>query len=222
MTDHDASGDDGRTRRRRRGRRAAPLTLERDFWERGLEYVAGLDEVGIGPLAGPVVAAAVVLRPNRHIKGATDSKRVPAPERERLAAEIRRRALCVGVGAASPREIDRINILRASHLAMRRALRQLRVRPQHLIIDGNSTPRLGAEATAVVGGDRKCHSVACASIVAKVVRDELMRRLGGRYPGYGWERNAGYSTPEHLDAVDRLGLTPHHRRSFRQQLVMEL
>lgn len=209
----------GRTRRgtRRQGERRRPdrlLALEQSFWDRGIELVAGIDEAGRGPLAGPVLAAAVILPQGVAIEGVDDSKRLSPAAREELAAEICARAVCYGIGAASAREIDRLNILRATHLAMLRAVRRLRVAPQHLLVDGLPVPVLGEAHTAIVKGDRRVHSIACASILAKVTRDRLMRRLAARYPGYGWEHNAGYGTAEHRAAIQRLGLTPHHRRSF--------
>ena len=200
------------------------LELEQSFWEQGIEVVAGVDEAGRGPLAGPVVAAAVVLPPNLGIRGVDDSKQLNAEKRERLFLEIREKALYIGVGAASTREIDRVNILRASHLAMARAIQRLPVVPQHIIVDGLPVPALGPTHTAVVDGDAKVHCIACASIVAKVVRDRLMRQLSARYPVYGWETNAGYGTPEHRGAIGEHGLTPHHRRSFafvNNQLTLE-
>lgn len=198
------------------GRRSARWSrIEREAREEYGELIAGMDEVGRGPLAGPVVACAVVMPPDaRAIAGVDDSKRLQARQREVLARRIRQRALAVGLGAASPREIDRLNIYHATALAMQRALRRLAVRPHHVIVDGKPIRTLGVAHTAVVGGDGRCYSVACASIVAKVVRDRLMARLARRYEGYGWERNAGYGTPVHLEALGRLGATPHHRRSF--------
>jgi len=200
------------------------LELERSFWSCGIELVAGVDEAGRGPLAGPVVAAAVVLPPDTPIRGVDDSKRLTPERRGTLYTEIVAKAVAVGVGAASTREVDRLNILRATHVAMRRALRRLRCVPGRVIIDGLPVPALGEDHLAVVDGDAKVHCVACASVVAKVVRDRLMRQLAGRYPGYGWDQNAGYGTPEHLGAIASLGLTPHHRRSFEPnaQLTLEL
>jgi ribonuclease HII len=182
-----------------------------------------VDEVGRGPLAGPVVAAAVVLPLECEIADAYDSKSVPAHRRDSIAIEIFRVALAVGIGAASPREIDLVNIRCATALAMQRAIRRLRVAPQHLLVDGLPVPELGLEwQTAVVEGDRRVHSIACASIIAKVCRDRLMQRLAPRYPGYCWETNMGYGTPAHLDALRRLGPTPHHRRSFQPVEQLEL
>jgi len=191
-----------------------PLAYERRLWGRGRLRVAGVDEVGRGPLAGPVVACAVVLAPGVYVEGATDSKALSRKVREALAPEIRRRAVAVGLGAASVREIDRLNILRATRVAMHRALWGLGEPPAHVVVDGLPVKGLGWEHDAVVGGDALVHSIACASIVAKVARDDLMRRLARRYPGYGWETNAGYGSQAHRDAIIELGATPHHRRTF--------
>ncbi len=174
-----------------------------------------MDEVGRGPLAGPVVACAVVMPADaRAIRGVDDSKKLSGGERETLAARILERALGVGIGAASVHEIDRVNIYHAAVLAMRRALANLHMRPDHVVVDGNPIRTLGVEHTAVVGGDACCHSIACASIVAKVTRDRLMRALARRHPHYRWETNAGYGTAEHHAGLASHGLTPHHRLSF--------
>lgn len=194
-------------------RRAIALTLERRYWRAGFPRIAGVDEVGRGALAGPVVAAAVILPVEGGIKGAVDSKLLIASERERLAERIHRRALAVAIGAASPREIERLNIHRATCLAMKRALGRLGLRPDCVLVDGRPQPPLG-DHRAIVHGDRKCQSIACAAIVAKVLRDALMSRLAERYPGYGWGHNAGYATAEHRSALEALGPTPHHRRTF--------
>ncbi len=200
------------------------MELEQSFWDRGVELVAGVDEAGRGPLAGPVLAAAVVFAPGVGIRGVDDSKKLTAEKREALFVEIRSKALAIGIGAASTKEVDRLNILRASHLAMRRALMRLPFEPQHIIVDGLPVYELGDRHTAVVDGDAKVHCIACASIVAKVVRDRAMHMLATRYPGYGWDHNAGYGTLEHRDAIGSLGLTPHHRRSFEpnSQLTLEI
>jgi ribonuclease HII len=150
----------------------------------------------------------------RAIAGVDDSKRLTCAARVRLAARIRERALTIGVGAASVREIERINIYHATVLAMRRALARLSVKPDHVLVDGKTLRTLGVEHTAIVGGDARCYNIACASIVAKVTRDRLMERLATRYPDYRWERNAGYGTPDHLAGLAARGITPHHRRSF--------
>lgn len=198
------------------------LATEQDLWSNGFRHVAGIDEAGRGPLAGPVVAAAVILPPDTPIRGVDDSKRLPPDRREALFLEIQGTALCVGVGAASAREIDRINILRATHLAMSRALARLRLAPERVIVDGLRVPLLPTDHIAVVGGDALVHCVACASVVAKVVRDRLMTRLSGRYPEYGWDHNSGYATVDHREAIARLGFTPHHRRSFEPNLQFDL
>jgi ribonuclease HII len=181
--------------------------------------VAGVDEAGRGPLAGPVVAAAVILNPARPIRGLADSKALEPEERERLALLIRERALCHSVAWADVEEIDSINIFQATMLAMRRALLGLRVPPQQVVIDGNRCPRahgLDFECLfkAVVKGDAKVPSISAASILAKTTRDALMRDLDGRYPGFALSRHKGYATRTHVDALTRLGPSVLHRRSF--------
>jgi len=197
--------------------RVPTLRFERGHWNGGAVRVVGIDEVGVAPTCGAVVAAAVIMRPGAHrIPGVRDSKTLSAGQRERLAPIIRRRAVAVGLGAASVREIDQLNIYHATHLAMRRAVARLGGH-DHVLVDGNRIAGFEAAVgpyTAIVDGDNKCYSIACASIVAKVVRDRMMALLAARYPGYGWERNQGYATQEHRDAIRRLGLTPFHRRSF--------
>ncbi len=193
------------------------LRPEHRLWRSGLRRIAGVDEVGVAPTCGPVVAAAVIMPPNaRKIPGVRDSKMLSSVQRERLDPIIRARAVAFGVGAASVAEIDRLNIYHATHLAMRRAIARLGGH-DHVLVDGNRI--VGFEAhvgpyTSIVDGDATCYSIACASIVAKVVRDRLMSRLAQRYPGYGWEHNAGYATPDHREALATLGPTPFHRRSF--------
>ena len=187
------------------------LDYERGFWSRGVFGIAGVDEAGRGPLAGPVVAAAVVLAPGVAVDGAADSKQLSPSLRESVYADVIRLAAAVSIGAASVREIDRINVLEATALAMRRALARLPRVPEHVVVDGLPVRSLGRDHEAVVDGDALIHSISCASIVAKVVRDRIMRRLASRHPGYGWERNAGYGTRDHLDALRALGTTAHHR-----------
>ena len=191
-----------------------PLSYEDRFWSRGFSRVAGVDEVGRGPLAGPVVAAAVVLKPGTQIPGARDSKVLSRRRREDLAGEIVSGAAAVSLGAASVREIDRSNILVCTRLAMSRALARLPFPPEHVVVDGLPVRGLAWEHEAVVGGDGLVHSIACASILAKVVRDRLMVRLAARYPGYGWDTNMGYGTAGHMAALEKLGPTPHHRLTF--------
>jgi ribonuclease HII len=158
----------------------------------------------------------------RAITGVDDSKRVVESERVRLARKIRDAAVAIGVGAASVREIDTYNIYHASTRAIRRAISRLPQRPDHVVLDGKPIRTLGIEHTAVVKGDSRCYAIACASIIAKVLRDDLMCRLARRYPAYGWDRNCGYATLEHITMVDSAGPTPHHRTSFRNRDQLEL
>src|SRR5919112_1314083 len=193
------------------------LRWERRLWNDGVERVVGVDEVGVAPTCGAVVAAAVIMKPGCHrIPGVRDSKTLSMGQRERLAPLIRKRAVAIGVGAASVREIDQLNIYHATHLAMRRAIARLGGH-EHVIVDGNRIVGFEAQVgpySNVVDGDARVYSVACASLVAKVVRDRMMSRLAPPYPGYGWEHNQGYATRDHREAIRRLGLTPFHRRSF--------
>lgn len=176
--------------------------------------VAGVDEAGRGPLAGPVVAAAVVLDFQRIPDGIDDSKKLKREHREHLHGLIVASAH-VGVGMASVEEIDRVNILQATFLAMLRAVEALPVAPHHLLIDGNRAPKqLPCACRTVIGGDALSLSIAAASIIAKVTRDRIMAELALAHPHYGWERNAGYGTPEHQRALSMVGISPHHRRSF--------
>jgi len=193
-----------------------PLDYEKRFWGRSLFRVAGVDEAGRGPLAGPVVAAAVILPVDGFVEGVGDSKALSAARREALFPQILERASAVGIGAASVREIERLNILRATTLAFARALHTLALSGplDHVVVDGLPVRGLEREHVAVVGGDALIHSIGCASIVAKVVRDRLMVRLARRYPAYGWERNMGYGTAAHLAALREQGPSPHHRRTF--------
>ena len=185
-----------------------------DCLERALgNRVAGVDEAGRGPWAGPVVAAAVILRPGQAPPGLADSKTLSRATRARLYQAIAE-AASVGVGWASVGEIDRLNILAATMLAMQRAVAVLPQAPEAVLVDGNRAPKLAYPTETVVKGDARSLSIAAASIVAKVTRDAHMAALALSCPGYGWERNAGYGTAEHRRALDRLGLTPHHRRSF--------
>jgi len=192
-------------------------TLEREiaFWRAGGGLVAGVDEAGRGPLAGPVVAAAVVFPPHcKIIRGLRDSKLLAPARRARLAVVVRARALAVSVGAASVREIDRLNIRRATILAMQRALARLPVEPAYVLVDGLPLPELGRPHDAIVDGDAHCHSIAAASVIAKTVRDHLMELLARHHPSYAWASNKGYGTPDHLDALATYGFTAHHRKSF--------
>jgi ribonuclease HII len=175
---------------------------------------AGVDEVGIGPLAGPVVAAAVILDPDHTIAELTDSKLLSARKREALAEVIRQRAVAWGIGWASEREVDELNVLRASHAAMQRAVAQLSMQPTMVWVDGNKTPMLPMSCVAVVQGDKLVPQISAASVLAKVARDRYMVDLDVACPGYGFAKHKGYPTKAHLSALSDLGVTPHHRRSF--------
>jgi ribonuclease HII len=189
--------------------------IERELRKTAGPLIAGIDEVGRGPLAGPVVACAVIMPPDvRAIPGVDDSKQLTAAARHRLASKIRERAVAFGIGAASVRVIDRVNIYHATVIAMQRAIARLGVTPHHVLVDGKPIRTLGIEHTAIVGGDDACYTIACASILAKVTRDRIMHALASRYPNYLWERNVGYSTLAHLERLAAHGATPHHRRSF--------
>ncbi len=190
------------------------FTFEQDLIARGAQRIAGVDEVGRGPLAGPVTAAAVILDPDNIPEGLNDSKALSAKRREALEPLIFA-AAHVSIGHASVEEIDDLNILRASHLAMERAVAGLGA-VDHALIDGNMVPRgLAIPATTIIKGDARSLSIAAASIVAKICRDRIMVELAQHYPGYGWETNAGYGSKSHISALQNLGVTPHHRRSFK-------
>ena len=176
--------------------------------------VCGIDEAGRGPLAGPVVAAAVILDPANPIAGLNDSKKLSAKRRELLAVEIRAKALAWAVAVASVEEIDRINILQASLLAMQRAVEGLGMQPSHALVDGNRCPKLPCTSEAIIGGDGKVASIAAASILAKTVRDAGMLEMHAAYPHYGFDRHMGYPTAAHLKALREHGVTPIHRRSY--------
>ena len=210
-------------------RAARPVGLRWSEIERALQVahgplLAAIDEVGRGPLAGPVVVCALVMPADTpEVDGVHDSKRLAPAARERAAHGVRAAALAYALGAASPREVDALNVYHATALAMRRALaglsRSLAARglgpaPDHVLVDGKPVRSLGVPHTAIVGGDARCYAVACASVVAKVTRDRLMHALAARYGAYAWDRNVGYPTPAHRAAVGAYGPTPHHRRSF--------
>ncbi|HEC07366.1 MAG TPA: ribonuclease HII, partial [Thiolapillus brandeum] len=178
------------------------------------ELICGVDEVGRGPLAGPVVAAAVILDPRNPIDGLNDSKKLSEKRRERLYVEIHERALAFAVGRAEVEEIDAINILQASLLAMKRAVEGLSLAPGHVLVDGNRLPQLSCSAEAIIGGDGSEPCISAASIIAKVTRDREMVALDGVYPGYGFARHKGYPTKIHLQALQEQGITKIHRRSF--------
>jgi len=180
----------------------------------GARFVAGVDEVGMGPLAGPVVAVAVILPDDVDLPGLNDSKKLSRRARERLAEKIREQAVASSAGKVPPEEIDRMNIFRAGLEAMRRAVASLDPVPDHVLVDARTIPGIAIPQTAIVGGDASDGSIAAASILAKVHRDAIMRHLESRYPGYGFDRHMGYGTEQHLAALQRLGPSPVHRQSF--------
>jgi ribonuclease HII len=188
--------------------------VERLLWGAGCVRVAGVDEVGMGPLAGPVVAAAVVFAPGRALSGVADSKQMTRLARERMAAKIRARAVGIGLGIVEPEEIDRLNIYQAGLKAMRLALEALPFLPDHVVVDARHIPEITVPQTRYGHGDAFVYSIAAASIIAKVHRDALMHRLDADYPQYGFRRHVGYATREHLAALKRFGPSPLHRRSF--------
>ncbi len=206
--------------RRRRENRAEGrrlrglLRYETELWAQGLTLVAGADEAGMAPLAGPVVAGACILRRDYRPRGIDDSKQLSAPERERLAADIRRHAVCWAVARAEVEEIDRLNVYWAGILALERAVRALPRRPEHLLVDARTLRGVDVPQRGIVHGDALSLTIAAASILAKTARDALMEELDRRHPGYGLARHKGYPTPEHLAALRRIGPCPVHRRSF--------
>jgi ribonuclease HII len=179
-----------------------------------VETTAGVDEVGRGPLAGPVVAAAVILDPNRPIDGLADSKKLTEKRREAMELVIKEHSLAWSLGRAEVDEIDQLNILQASLLAMKRAVESLTISPSHALVDGNKCPDLACSVRAIVGGDSSEPAISAASIIAKVARDREMRELDIKYPGYGLAKHKGYPTKAHLEALQQLGVTDIHRRSF--------
>jgi ribonuclease HII len=196
------------------------LAIERELQASGRFLIAGVDEAGVGPLAGPIVAAAVILGDAASIEGIEDAKKLDGASREALAMEIRRRALGISIGTATVAEIDRINVYHAGMLAMRRAVEGLTRRPDHVIVDARRIPDIGIEQSAYVRGDARSLSIAAASVVAKTHRDAMMVDLDRVHPGYGFSRHKGYGTPEHHAALRRLGVSAIHRSSY--EAVREL
>lgn len=189
--------------------------VEQTLRRQGIEIIAGIDEAGRGPLAGPVVAAAVIFRDGSHIEGVDDSKKLSPAKREKLFDAIKGEALSIGVGILPPSSIDEMNIYRATMEAMAQAIRQLSPQPHHLLIDGPRYHEKAIPFTAIIGGDAKCFSIAAASIIAKVTRDRIMQELDKEYPEYGFARHKGYGTAAHLAALRKFGPSPVHRKSFR-------
>ena len=201
-------------RHRLAARRRVLLRFERELWKQGVTRVGGVDEVGVGPLAGPLVAAAVILPVEIDIRGIDDSKKLSPGARMRLREEIEGCALGIGLGVLDVWEVDQLNVLRASLEAMRRAVCALPLVAEQLLVDARYIPGLDIPQRSIVKGDRQSYSIAAASIVAKVTRDEFMRKLDQRYPEYGFAHHMGYGTRAHLDALARYGPSPVHRRSF--------
>ena len=188
---------------------------ESKLWQSGKLNIAGIDEAGRGPLAGPVIAAAVVFDPSTElIDGITDSKKISEKRREKLYELIQQQAKAIGIGIVEPAEIDRINILRATHKAMRQAIGRLKIKVDHILVDGRGLPGKIYPQTAIIGGDRICYSISAASIIAKVYRDRIMRDMDTVFPGYGFAKHKGYGTQQHRDAIKKLKPCPIHRRSF--------
>lgn len=190
------------------------LNNERLLWQKGVRAVAGVDEAGRGPLAGPVVAAAVIFRPDVLIAGVNDSKKLTARRRETCYEQILFEAEAIEVGLVSNQEIDEMNILRATHRAMIKAIRGLQIAPDHILVDGRGLPDPPIPQTAIIGGDAVCFSIAAASIVAKVTRDRLMTEYDVQYPEYGFAKHKGYGTKAHVEAIRKYGPSPLHRKSF--------
>jgi ribonuclease HII len=197
-----------------------PHSFERVARSSGYLRIAGLDEAGRGPLAGPVVAAAVVLPPDLFIPGVTDSKQVPEPERERLYDEIRGQSLCFGIGIVDERTIDEVNIYQATIIAMERALQALSPQPDYLLLDAMTLPRVSIPQKSLIKGDCRSHSIAAASILAKVTRDRLMRDLHKKFPQYNFEKHKGYGTKEHVALIQKYGPCDAHRKSFNPVAAM--
>lgn len=187
---------------------------ERELTERGFKYVCGVDEVGRGPLAGPVVCAAVIMRADGIVEGVDDSKKLTAKKREKLSALIRQNAIAWAICRVEPQIIDEINILQATRLCMKNAVESLSVRPDFVLTDGNMTLDISIPQQSVIGGDAACYSIGAASIIAKVYRDEVMDEYAAQYPVYAFEKNKGYGTAAHIAAIKECGICPIHRRSF--------
>jgi ribonuclease HII len=195
------------------------LAAERMLWAQTIEHIAGVDEAGRGPLAGPVVAAAVIFPKEFMIDGVDDSKKLSAGKREELFTDISQQAISIGVGIVDHKEIDRINILQATHAAMRKSLEHLTVKPDYALIDGNSFTHDSLRFQTIIGGDATSFTIAAASIIAKVTRDRLMSEFDACFPQYGFARHKGYGTPQHLEAIRTYGMCEIHRKSFHPSVL---
>ena len=197
------------------------LMYERDYYKKGIKLIAGIDEVGRGPLAGPVVAAAVILPENCVIEGLNDSKKLSPKKREELYEIIMDKAFAVGIGAVDNMTIDNINILQATYKAMRSAISKLKKRPEQLLVDAVTVPDVDIPQKGIVKGDAKSLSIAAASVIAKVTRDRYMIKMSEVYPGYDFENNMGYGTPKHIEGIKKLGFSAIHRQSFCKDIFNE-
>lgn len=195
------------------------LEIEESLYEKGYKLVCGVDEAGRGPLCGPVVAAAVILKPGQMIDGVNDSKKISEKKREKLYEDIMASALAVGVGMSDVDVIEEVNILNATKLAMKQAISNLKVQPEYVLIDGNQMIDITIDAETVVSGDAKSESIAAASIIAKVTRDRMLLEWDKEYPEYGFAKHKGYGTKAHIEAIGKYGLTPLHRKSFCTKFV---
>lgn len=195
------------------------LEIEESLYEKGYKLVCGVDEAGRGPLCGPVVAAAVILKPGQMIDGVNDSKKISEKKREKLYEDIMANALAVGVGMSDVDVIEDVNILNATKLAMKQAISNLKIQPEYVLIDGNQMIDITIDAQTVVSGDAKSESIAAASIIAKVTRDRMLLEWDKEYPEYGFAKHKGYGTKAHIEAIGKYGLTPLHRKSFCTKFV---
>lgn len=195
------------------------LKIEDSLYSEGYEYICGIDEAGRGPLCGPVVAAAVILPKDKYIEGVNDSKKLSPKKREKLYDDIKKEAISVGIGIVDVDIIEEINILNATKLAMIKAIKDLKIKPDYLLIDGNQLIDIDIEKQTVVSGDAKSESIAAASIIAKVTRDRMLINFDKLYPEYGFAKHKGYGTKIHIEAIKKYGLTPIHRKSFCKKIV---
>ena len=195
------------------------LILEKNLWNNGLKLIAGIDEAGRGPIAGPVVSAAVIFEEGEYIDGVRDSKKLTPLKRKKLYEIIIKKALCYGIGIVSEKEIDKINILNATLLSMKKAVENLKIKPEFLLIDGNRIPDTDYSSKAIIKGDSLSFSMASASIIAKVTRDKMMKDYSTDYPVYLFHKNKGYATKEHITAVKKEGICPIHRKTFCRKIL---
>ena len=195
------------------------MNYEKELYEKEIEYIAGIDEAGRGPLCGPVVSAAVILKKGDYIEGVNDSKKLSEKKREKLFDEIKERAVAIGIGIVDEKTIDEINILEATRLAMKKAVENLEVAPQHVLVDAEKKVPIDVPYTPIIKGDALSVSIAAASIIAKVTRDRMLYEMDKKYPEYGLAKNKGYGTKAHIEAIKQYGLTEIHRKSFCKKFI---